>query len=179
MPTEEPLRIVHTRLKHLFQGRCLDIGCYNGRHLKLMPGGSMGIDVKDFGLKNVMHIDLNKNKLPFPDDYFDTVLFSHVIEHLDSPHLILKEIHRITKSTLVIGIPNMHSLFNDPYKAIHEHIYVWEYRAFIKFLEIHGFKIKKIYRNHPTKSKLIGWLFNTFLRYYGNDYFFVCTKVQP
>src|SRR3990167_11087164 len=92
----EPLRIVHTKLKYLFKGRCLDIGCEEGRHLNLMPEGSVGIDLEDKGAKNFVQVDLNKNILPFSDGHFDTVFCSHVIEHIDSPHLLLKEIHRIT-----------------------------------------------------------------------------------
>lgn len=176
--TQEPLRIVHTKLKYHFKGKCLDIGCDKGRHLKLMPEGSFGIDTRDYGFKNVIIEDLNRNQIPFGNEYFDTVFCSHVIEHLNSPHLFLKEIHRVTKTTLIIGIPNINYPFEDLYdqETRPYHIYPWGWHAFKIFLETHGFKVKKIYRNHPTKNRIIGWFFNTFLKHVGSDHFFVCEK---
>jgi SAM-dependent methyltransferase len=57
--------------------------------------------------------DLNK-KLPFPDNSYDTVILSDVLEHISEPSELCKEIARILK-------PNGHLLLNVPYYySVHE-----------------------------------------------------------
>jgi len=65
---ERPMNFVYFILREYFHGKVLDVGCGRGRHLKLMPEGSIGIDlypnkelVGDYEL--LIH-DLN-NGLPF------------------------------------------------------------------------------------------------------------------
>jgi len=56
--------------------------------------------------------DVDKGLPMFSDEYFDLVTMIHVIEHLDSPYNVLKEIHRILKpgGKLIILTPNLNSL---------------------------------------------------------------------
>ena len=59
--------------------------------------------------------DIWKNGLPYADDYFDAVIFSEVIEHLNmNPLPVLQEINRILKpdGILYITTPNQVNLFN-------------------------------------------------------------------
>jgi methionine biosynthesis protein metW len=37
-------------------------------------------------------------KLSYEDEYFDYVILTEVIEHLENPNDLLKEIHRVLKS---------------------------------------------------------------------------------
>jgi len=75
-----------------------------------------GIDYKE-GFVNVdfhSHIkvdvehDLNGLPYPFASEEFDFILASHVLEHLDKPFFIMKELHRILKpgGTLIIKVPH-------------------------------------------------------------------------
>jgi SAM-dependent methyltransferase len=63
------------------------------------------------GLDSV-ECDIDKSPLPFPDGFFDVVLFASVIEHLYSPHLVLGEIARTLKpgGILILEAPNAVSL---------------------------------------------------------------------
>lgn len=45
---------------------------------------------------DVVH-DLNVFPYPFADDSFDVIEASHVLEHLDRPFVVMKELHRILK----------------------------------------------------------------------------------
>lgn len=45
-------------------------------------------------------------KLPYKDNSFDLVVCTEVLEHLDAPSKILKEILRVSKKYLLISVPN-------------------------------------------------------------------------
>ena len=51
-------------------------------------------------------------KLSYEDKYFDYVILTEVIEHLENPNDLLKEIHRVLKSGwfLLLSTPNVHTL---------------------------------------------------------------------
>jgi ubiquinone/menaquinone biosynthesis C-methylase UbiE len=94
--------------------------------------GVMGIVLKTFGyeihctdLENVIQANLdnytkndlkvrflnnNWDRLPYPDDHFDCLIFSEVLEHLyESPIKYLEEFYRILKPDgyLLITTPNV------------------------------------------------------------------------
>jgi SAM-dependent methyltransferase len=71
----------------------LDLGC--GPRGKL--AGSIGLDKRPAPHVDVVH-DLNVYPYPFPDDRFDHVEMSHVIEHVDRPLQMLNEVHRIGRA---------------------------------------------------------------------------------
>lgn len=59
--------------------------------------------------------DIGKTGLPYPDNHFDAVIFSEVIEHLNiNPLPVLQEINRILKpdGILYITTPNQVNLLN-------------------------------------------------------------------
>ncbi|WP_461515846.1 class I SAM-dependent methyltransferase [Porticoccus sp.] len=66
-------------------GKTLEVGCGSGRNLRHLKRGSIGVDVieecvsycKGRGLNAVLYSDLSE-----PAESFDSILFSHVIEHL-------------------------------------------------------------------------------------------------
>jgi len=97
---ERPMNIVYYILREHIHGKVLDVGCGQGRHLMLMPEGSIGIDlhpnkelVGDYEL--LIH-DLD-NGLPFKDNSFDVIFGSHVLEHLETPYKTLKDFYRYLK----------------------------------------------------------------------------------
>ncbi|MEX2738972.1 MAG: methyltransferase domain-containing protein [Candidatus Wukongarchaeota archaeon] len=58
--------------------------------------------------------------LPFREKVFDSVRCDHVLEHLYSPILALKEMRRVCKGNVVLRVPSHFSF--DPTKT---HIYTW------------------------------------------------------
>lgn len=104
--------------------RILDAGCGDGLNLvgleKIFSNlGQVvelhGIDLSHLRvdrvvqrLKNVKTLVASVDALPYEDSYFDMVLCNHVLEHLQSPNIALKELRRVTRQggIIFIGVPN-------------------------------------------------------------------------
>jgi len=80
----------------------LDLGC--GERKK---EGYVTLDFRPEVNPDIVH-NLNVFPYPFPDSYFDVIEASHVLEHLDRPFLVMKELHRILKpgGRLIIKVPH-------------------------------------------------------------------------
>jgi len=188
---ERPLNIVYYFLKEYFQEgkRIVDVGCGYGRHLKIMPRGSCGIDIvrppKDLVRRyNIILHELNTGNLPFRNDSIDVLFCSHVIEHLRSPFDALREFHRVLKEggVLLLGIPNPDCIYFDFYglskkQDWNEHLYAWDVKQAKRFITNCGFSVENIYCNFPF-SQLIGQIWNSlpWLKRHSSDLWFVCIK---
>jgi len=106
-------------LKLLDKGdRLLDIGCGDGTlgyFAKNKYKEVYGVDISEEALKIakkrdiiVEKVNLNEEKLPFENDYFDAVTCLDVIEHVFEPRDLIKEINRVLKrgGILIISTPN-------------------------------------------------------------------------
>jgi ubiquinone/menaquinone biosynthesis C-methylase UbiE len=60
--------------------------------------------------------DLNKS-LPFPDNFFDTIILSDVLEHIAEPGLLFGEMRRILqqKGKILMNVPFYHPVHEAPY----------------------------------------------------------------
>jgi len=64
---------------------------------------------KETGIKFRM-CDLERQPLPFEDDYFDLVIFNEVLEHLFAPpSRVLREVRRVirTGGKIILSVPNI------------------------------------------------------------------------
>jgi len=69
--------------------------------------GYINVDWLELLKPDVVH-DLNHVPYPFPDNEFDLIEADHVLEHLDKPFNIMKELHRILKNGgwLIVKVPH-------------------------------------------------------------------------
>ncbi|MFA5830725.1 MAG: methyltransferase domain-containing protein [Candidatus Paceibacterota bacterium] len=76
----------------------------SGEHRK---PGYINVDWQELTKPDVVH-NLNVLPYPFSENTFDFVEAFHVLEHLDKPFLVMKELHRITKpgGTVTIKVPH-------------------------------------------------------------------------
>jgi 2-polyprenyl-3-methyl-5-hydroxy-6-metoxy-1,4-benzoquinol methylase len=97
----------------------LDLGCGAGNLLPKLQGSRIvGVDLSDMLLAQAKarvegkaHIELKKapaEQLPYPDNTFDRVVCSEVLEHVLDPKVVLKEIRRVAKAgaRVVLTVPN-------------------------------------------------------------------------
>ena len=106
-------------LKHNPGGRLLEIGCGNGDtllYLSNLDWQAEGIDFDPEAVscakKKGLNVSLGSlEQQGFPDNHFDAVVMSHLIEHVEEPILLVKEAFRVLKlgGRLVIVTPNNRS----------------------------------------------------------------------
>lgn len=103
--------------------KILDAACAFGDLLSLLDQSNFttfGIDISQYALKKAKKNtkaklvlgDLNKT-LPYGSNFFDAIFALDVIEHVESPHKFLVELHRILKKDgiLFLQTPNINSIF--------------------------------------------------------------------
>lgn len=151
--------------------RILEVGCRSGNLTQYYHSKNdvIGVDVdrnallefeKRLGLKSKW-VDVDSEQLPFDDNYFDTVVFSEVMEHLRFPHRVLCEISRVLtiKGKLVGSVPNAFRLRNrwkfllgKPFESDPSHLRSYSHETLKE-------ELSKIFENieiHPISGHLIG-----------------------
>jgi SAM-dependent methyltransferase len=88
----------------------LNLGCGEFR-----KEGYLNLDISPVVKPDLIH-DLNKFPYPFQDSQFDLIEADHVLEHLENPFLVMKELHRITKNKgwVIIRVPHFSRGFTHP-----------------------------------------------------------------
>ncbi len=132
----------------------LDIGCGLKKHK-----GYIGIDKRRLPTVDIV-LDLDKQKLPFPDNSVEEVLLYHVLEHLESPYKVMKEVIRVCRKGAIIKVrvpyqyhPNA---FLDP-----EHKYVITPEWFRLFPELEILEVKQ-HLPYGYPHKLLTFLLKAF-----------------
>jgi len=101
--------------------KAIDLGCGPAK-----TPGAVGFDHHPYPGVDVVG-DLDGTPWPFPDNGFDRVICSHVIEHVADPAAFLAEIHRIARPSAAVEVTTPHfsaqNSWNDP-------THRWHYGAF-------------------------------------------------
>jgi SAM-dependent methyltransferase len=100
----------------------LDIPCGRGFYLNMfryvsdchLVGAELDWGVMQKAQRNVGHLDdialhnVNIYALPYPDDTFDAVILSEILEHIDNDVAGLREVYRVLKpgGVVAITVPN-------------------------------------------------------------------------
>jgi 2-polyprenyl-3-methyl-5-hydroxy-6-metoxy-1,4-benzoquinol methylase len=148
-------------LRYRHKGKLLDIGAASGAYVRAAIDkgwDAYGIELSPLAVKfakNYWKVDLIQGTLGqahFQDNFFDTVILVHTLEHLPHPLETLEEINRIMKRTgmLYVSLPNIAS-----YKAKKmkerwgslkpaEHLFFFSPKTLKVLLEKAGFDITRI-----------------------------------
>lgn len=115
----------------------------------------IGIDIQEnmFLPKKYTSIklDLNKDDIPYSDNHFDTIVCGEVLEHLECPIRLIREINRLLKDGGILILSTPSSIY---YLEIlsdmigieleKEHLYTFNRRKLTKILNENGFRNLKI-----------------------------------
>lgn len=105
-------------LGNLVNKKILDVGCGNGHFGKefINNGNSVfGVDISEKSvevakkyLSDAKCTDIQQDRLPYEDNFFDVIIMGEIIEHLLEPKKALLEIKRVLKNDgfIVITTPN-------------------------------------------------------------------------
>lgn len=160
----------------------LDIGCGPGRHVSALYSykkvTAIGADLSFDDLKHgVQRLTFHDNvgahcggtwaftqsditKLPFPDDCFDMVICSEVMEHIPDQHTAASEILRVLKPghTLVVSVPRFWpericwALSDDYFNANQGHIRIYKKKELVKLIEDQGATYLQGHHAHSLHS---------------------------
>jgi SAM-dependent methyltransferase len=171
----------------------LDIGCAKGDDL-LGIKSACSESVQLYGLEtyepyrkiaiengiNVTAFDLEKDRMPFNDGFFDIIILNQILEHTKELFFVFDELSRVLKpdGILIIGVPNLAAwhdrlmlLLGDQrtgIKVLGPHIRGFTLNGFKKFIEITGsFKVENVkgagFLPFPVfMAKILAHLYPTF-----------------
>lgn len=123
----------------LLNGRLLDFGCGSKPYKDFFLNAEeyVGMDVQNEGHSHDdedVDVFYDGRNIPFPDNYFDSVFSSEVLEHVFELDATIKEIHRVLK-------PRGQALFTVPF--------VWdEHEQPNDFGRYTSFGVKYLFRKH-------------------------------
>jgi SAM-dependent methyltransferase len=143
-------------LEALPQGRVLDVGCGSGDWMVFMKGLGWrvtGVDFDENAVKVARARDLDitcgaLEEQNYPDNTFDAVALSHVIEHVPDPIQTLAECLRILKpgGKLAVDTPNAsslsHRMFKQDWRGLEppRHLHLFSNQSLPSLLARAGFK---------------------------------------
>jgi SAM-dependent methyltransferase len=116
------LRHYEKAIRQHARGRLLDLGCGHVPYLEIYSGlveENVCLDWENsFHKSPFLDLTANLNSpIPLPDDSFDTVLVTDVLEHISEPHLLVREIGRLLRNNgkAIIGVPFLYWLHEEPF----------------------------------------------------------------
>ena len=106
------------------------------------------LDVKLKGIPNLIKADCIH--LPIKDNAFDLTISNHLIEHIEEPLQLLREMLRVTKPNGEIKIATPHKLSHSRKWYLHKHSFnlSWFAKAF-RLLHVEMVKTSKNYKYYP------------------------------
>lgn len=169
--------------------KILDVGCGKGEVgyillTKKISKYVYGVDVDEDALKEArkkglltFKVDLNSEKLPFPEEFFDIIISLDVIEHIINIDNMMSEIRRVLKTNgiLIISTPNVQFIYHiirlilgyGPRTSFgdakyygselydHGHVHYFTIKDLRNILERYNFEILSIRGTYNVRNKVL------------------------
>ena len=134
-------RIFLQSCRDFIKGRVLDLGCGRAKYRELILASANEYVGADKYSKSEDIVKCDADRTPFPDESFDTVVCTQVIEHVLEPSDVIREINRVLKKQgfFILVTPWLH-----PYHGEPEDYYRFSKDALLYLLKKNGFKAIKI-----------------------------------
>lgn len=171
----------------------LDVGCGDGLflglvHTRLSDSVLRGIDWSPTAIEMAKDrtpgaefklLDATSSRLPFEDKEFDVVVALDVLEHTYKPEELLRELARVARTSVIVGVPNFSSLpariqtfwgkvpeNNTPEKG---HVYWFNYFVLKNMAVKLSLRITRLEMNHQGMSMpVIATVIAFFLKLFPN-----------
>tara|TARA_Y100000816_G_C26068920_1_gene562023 strand:- start:32 stop:676 length:645 start_codon:yes stop_codon:yes gene_type:complete len=126
--------------------KVLDFGCGGGYLLSSFENiEKYGVEINQIAVKEAEKNGLKvyKSSKDLPDNYFDTIISNHALEHCENPLLELRELYRSLKNQGIISICIPCDDIKIKFKRDdeHMHLYSWSPRNLGNILKVSGFKV--------------------------------------
>ena len=152
--------IIHTQ-KYV-SGKTLDLGAGSAKYQEIIRQKAEEYTTFDMAPGENIDVVGDALNLPFKDDSFDTVISSQVLEHVEKPWIMIKEIRRVLKEngTCILTAP-----FLIPYHADPHDYFRYTKEGIMSLFKNEGFEIiecdyySKIF---TVLSEMIHFVFFTF-----------------
>jgi SAM-dependent methyltransferase len=148
--------VLYPRLNLHLKGKVLDIGCGIGDMLSYRKN-TVGLDVNPLNVafckkrKLTAHL-MKPNMIPFGDKTFDSVMLDNVLEHIESPSLLFKEIRRVLKpeGLVLIGVPG-----EKGYQSDDDHKIFYDEKKLQALAQKNKFNVDQFFYTPLVKSKCL------------------------
>ncbi len=177
--------------KYILPGKVLDVGCRDGYLQKFLGPEHeyYGLDIVDDGsgnIRNLSLVDVTKEKLPFGDGYFDTIVAGEFLEHISNFFYTVGEFSRVLRpgGRLIITVPNIARFYHtvcvirkknylrqytrETLKKPDEHIHGFDEKLLASLLLHHGIEsiyCDRLYNFYGTRKLPEMRLFKVFALY--------------
>lgn len=99
----------------VIKGKILDIGCAYGYFLRACENRGFttyGVDISEYAVKTAKKVckaqlrvlDVQKSKIPLKSSSIDAIFLMDVLEHMENPYALLREVFRLLKKGGIVYI---------------------------------------------------------------------------
>jgi SAM-dependent methyltransferase len=138
-PTDLHKKAVNFILENLVGKSVLDAGCGRGYLLRTISAANAsleiaGMDVKksEFIVPDIRFIQGSVTDIPLPDNAFDTVVCSHVLEHVIESQKALAELKRVARKRLIVVVPQQREYLYAPDFHVNFFPYLYAFQRFMR-----------------------------------------------
>lgn len=148
----------------------LDFGCGGGTYLDQVrekhPNWNLyGLDNNEYACQKIKEKGYNIfcgniDEIEIPKDFFDKIHLGQVIEHLNDPKMVLRDINSLMKKggEIVVATPNIDSIGSKVFKSfwyaldLPRHLYLFSPKTLSEMLESEGFEVTNV--SHDISPKI-------------------------
>lgn len=105
--------------------RILNVGAGSDprKHYVLLPKDDIEVINVDIVKRPWVHVVCDAHHLSkyFEEDSFDAAILSHILEHVENPLKVLREVYKVVKYLVIVKIPNARYII---FGESQDHIYI-------------------------------------------------------